>query len=163
MINYENLIDLLEDTDFSYFGIVSDSHEVFKDLTDDLTKVSSFFAVQKLVNKISLEEYTHNKYQKIEQDEDIVIEKEISHYNYKYMKIGSFKNLNQMVSSAITVPAMYVFIDSGNTFIKLSDELTSNDIPNLLIKYKHGKFSIDGKVFSSMDTLGAYLMKKYYL
>ena len=163
MINYEDLTNLLENTDISYFSIVADSHEVYKDLKGKLTKVSSFFAVQKLLNKVSLEEYTQSKYQKIEQDADILIEKEIKNSAYKFVKLGSFNNITQMLSSAISIPAMYVFIESGTTFDQLSKNLYSSAVPLVLVKYRSGKFNIDGKIFSSMESVGTYLMKKYYL
>ena len=163
MINYENLLNLLEDTDISYFSIVSDSREVFKNIEGDITKISSFFAVQKLVNKLSLEEYTHKKYEKIEQDEDIIIEKESDHSGYKFMGMGTFSNLEDIISTAISAPAMYVFIDSGNTFESISEELSGKEIPNLFVKYRHGKFNLDEKIFSSIENFSKYLMKKYYL
>jgi hypothetical protein len=162
MINYEDLETLLENTDFSYFSIVSDSHEVYSNMKGNLRKVSSFYAVQKLVNKISLDEYTGKKYQKVEQDDDILIEREIENSGYKFMKMGSFKNLEQVLSTAISVPAMYVFLDSGNTFEQLSYDLSGKSIPNLLVKYRHGKFKVDDKIFSSMEYLGNYIMKEYY-
>ncbi|MCL4453853.1 MAG: hypothetical protein M1317_07105 [Candidatus Thermoplasmatota archaeon] len=163
MINYEELETLLENTDFSYFSIVSDSHEVYSNLKGDLKRISSCFAVQKLVNKVSLEEYTGKKYQKVEQDDDILIEREIENSRYKFVKMGSFKTLEQIISTAISVPAMYIFIDSGNTFEQLSYNLSMKDMPNVLVKYRHGKFKVDDKIFSSIESLGDYIMKRYYL
>ena len=163
MINYENLLNLLEDTDISYFSIVSDSREVYKNLKGDITKVSDLFAVQKLVNKISLEEYANKKYQKIEQNDNIIIEKQLEHDSYKFTRIGSFKDLDEIMSTAISIPAMYVFIDSGNTFEKFSQNLDNREIPNVLVKYRHGQFHVGEKIFSSIDRLGSYIMKKYYL
>ena len=163
MINYENLLNLLENTDINYFSIVSDSRDVYKNLKGDITKVSDLFAVQKLVNKISLEEYANKKYQKIEQDDNIVIERELEHDNYKFTRIGSFKDLDDIMSTAISIPAMYVFIDSGNTFERFSLDLDNRDIPYVLVKYRHGQFHVDKKIFPSIDRLGSYIMKKYYL
>jgi hypothetical protein len=163
MINYDNLEELMADTDFNYFAFISDNREIYGKLTGKIKEISGFYAVQKLVNRVSVEEYTNRVLSKVEQDGNIAIEKEVKKPEYRFIRTGVFKTTRQMLSWAINEPVICVFIDSGNTFDRTCTEFSTEEKPFIKINYNHGRFTYNGKKFSSINSLSIHLMENYYL
>ena len=163
MINYDDLEEMLANTDVKYFAFIGDDRDILTGFKGNITNVSSFVAVRKLAKKISVEEYTNTKLRKVEQDDTLVIEQEIKMPDYKFIRLGVFSSMEEVISQAIDEPSMYVFIDSGTTFDSLCKYLSSAEIPFLHIKYNRNGLDLNGKRFSSISSLTSYIMKNYYL
>ena len=65
MINNNELEEMMANTDFKYFEVLSDNREILGKFKDKIMDISSFHAVQKLINKVSVEEYTDNVLKKV--------------------------------------------------------------------------------------------------
>lgn len=163
MIKYDELEEMMANLDIKYFSFVTDNREILTKFKGRIMSVSSFFAVGKLVKKMSVDEYTNTSLKKIEQNGNVMIEQEIKMPEYKFIRAGVFNSIQEIVSKVICEPSMYVFIDSGTTFDSACDQLSSKNIPFLHIKYNHGGFNYNGNKFSSVNSLVTYIMKNYYL
>ncbi|WP_337860148.1 hypothetical protein [Ferroplasma sp.] len=162
MINYDELEGMMANVDFKYFTFISDNREIFKGLSSKMKETSNFFAMQKLVNKISVDEYTNRSLQKVEQDGNVVIEREIETPKYKFIRNGIFNSIDQAMPLLTDGSIISVLIDSSNTFSSLCNDLSSKGILFLHVKYSNGKFHINGRDFISFSKFRKFLMENYY-
>ena len=163
MINNNELEEMMANTDFKYFEVLSDNREILGKFKDKIMDISSFHAVQKLINKVSVEEYTDNVLKKVEQNGNVVIEQEIKTGKYKFIRSGVFTSIEEILLQVVDEPSIYVFIDSGNTFDSVCNDFAARNMPFIHIKYSHGNFEYNGRKFNSINSLSNYLMQNFCL
>jgi hypothetical protein len=161
MINYD-IKELMGNADLEYFTLLSDNRDILKTVTGKTMKNGNFFAVQKLLNKISVDEYTNKSLQKVEQNGNVAIEKEIETTKRRFVRNGIFNSISEAMSLLNGNSIVYILIDSMNTFSPFCAYLDSVGMPFLHVKYSNGKFNVNGMSFNSVNDLETYVMENYY-
>ncbi len=161
MINYKELDELMDVIDFKYFAFISDNRKIYSSINGN-KKNTGFYVINQLAGKISLEEYTSEKYKKVSEGKGITVESAVKTDKFRYIRQAVLNKVDESILEYLDSAVLYVFIDSGNTFSGIYAYLDKIKSPYIAVKYS-GKMEVDRKMFSGINALYEYLVEKYYL